>query len=173
MTPCDLNQAIADTLVVAHHEYRGSAEIETAFGELPLVSCHAASLSQVLLNVLMNALHAIAENGRDGRGRIVIRTHLDRTRVVISIEDNGAGIPEAIRHRVFDPFFTTKEVGKGSGQGLAVCRSVVVDQHGGELDFETSAGRGTTFFIRLPVRMHGGEASRDGTGQRSARPAEV
>jgi len=80
-----------------------------------------------------------------------VRTRLDGNEVEISISDTGAGIPEAARGKIFDPFFTTKEVGKGTGQGLAIARSVIVGKHGGTLRFETECGKGTTFFIRLPV----------------------
>lgn len=79
--------------------------------------------------------------------------------VRIDIADTGAGIPEAIRDRVFEPFFTTKKVGKGTGQGLAIARSVVVTKHGGSLDFETEMGRGTTFTVRLPIDGQGEEAA--------------
>jgi len=105
------------------------------------------------LNLIVNAAHAIEEKvGRGGeKGRIVVRTRRDGDRAVIEVEDSGCGIPDGIRHRIFDPFFTTKEVGRGTGQGLALAHTIVVKQHGGELAFETEEGRGTTFSIRLPI----------------------
>src|SRR6185436_11045891 len=89
--------------------------------------------------------------GTGAKGKITVRTRCEGEHVVITISDTGGGIPEGIRERIFDPFFTTKEVGKGTGQGLAIARSVVLDKHGGELTFETEMGKGTSFFIRLPV----------------------
>jgi two-component system NtrC family sensor kinase len=83
---------------------------------------------------------------------------LEREHIVVTISDSGSGIPEAIRHRVYDPFFTTKEVGKGTGQGLALARSVVVEKHGGTIGFETDVGRGTSFFIRLPLPQESDQA---------------
>jgi signal transduction histidine kinase len=84
-------------------------------------------------------------------GKISVRTRHDDTAVEISIADTGTGIPEAAREKIFDPFFTTKGVGKGTGQGLAIAHSVIVNKHGGTLHFDTECGRGTTFFIRLPI----------------------
>jgi two-component system, NtrC family, sensor kinase len=86
-----------------------------------------------------------------GRGRIQVRTFRDGQHVVIAVQDTGGGIPEDVRARMFDPFFTTKEVGKGTGQGLAIVRSVIVDSHGGEITFDTRMGQGTTFYLRLPI----------------------
>jgi len=91
----------------------------------------------------------VAKDG-SGRGTIKVQTRNCPAWVEIRIQDTGGGIPETVQARIFDPFFTTKEIGKGSGQGLAIARSVVVDKHGGSIDFETEAGTGTTFVIRLP-----------------------
>jgi NO-binding membrane sensor protein with MHYT domain/nitrogen-specific signal transduction histidine kinase len=149
----DLNQAIRSTLVVAHNEYKFIAELHTDLGDLPLVPCFLGEINQVVLNLLVNASHAISDVVKDSRkfGKIEVRTRLDGNEVEISISDTGAGIPEAARGKIFDPFFTTKEVGKGTGQGLAIARSVIVGKHGGTLRFETECGKGTTVFIRLPV----------------------
>ncbi len=153
MSEVDLNRAIGSTLVVARSEYRDVADMETDLGEIPRVICHGGQINQVVLNLVVNAAHAIGDaNKASGtRGRIVVRTRVEGGHVVTSIEDTGGGIPEAIRARIFDPFFTTKEVGRGTGQGLSVSRNVVVKGHGGELDFTTVLGKGTTFFVRLPV----------------------
>jgi len=149
----DLNKAIESTLIVARNEVKYVADVETEFGALPPVVCHLGDLNQVFLNLLVNAAHAIAEAnaGTDQRGRIVVHTCCEGDFVVVSIADTGTGIPEAVRGKVFDPFFTTKEVGKGTGQGLALARNIVVDKHGGTLTFETRMGKGTTFYVRLPV----------------------
>jgi len=149
----DLNQAIRSTLVVARNEYKYVAEIHTQFGDLPAVPCYLGEINQVILNLLVNASHAIHDVVSDtgSLGKITVRTRLDGDAVEISIGDTGTGIPETARDKIFDPFFTTKEVGKGTGQGLAIARSVVVNKHGGTLRFETESGKGTTFFIRLPL----------------------
>jgi two-component system NtrC family sensor kinase len=149
----DLNQAIRSTLMVARNEYKYVAEIDTQWGELPPVPCFLGELNQVILNLLVNAAHAIADVVKDsGRlGKITVRTRRDGATVEIAIGDTGSGIPDSERDKIFDPFFTTKEIGQGTGQGLAIARSVIVNKHGGTLSFETACGRGTTFFIRLPL----------------------
>jgi PAS domain S-box-containing protein len=150
----DLNRALVSTLAIARNEYKYVADVETEFGELPPVECHLGELNQVFLNLLINAAHAISDVvGQSGnRGRIRVRTAIERNGMVrVEIGDTGCGIPPAIRDRVFDPFFTTKEVGHGSGQGLAIARSIVVDKHQGSLTFESEVGTGTTFTILLPV----------------------
>jgi two-component system NtrC family sensor kinase len=152
-TLADLNQAIKSTLVIAHNEYKYVAEVETDFGELPPVPCYLGEINQVVLNLLVNAAHAISGVVKDSgaMGKLTVRTRFDANEVEIAIGDSGTGIPEAAREKVFDPFFTTKEVGKGTGQGLAIAHSVIVKKHGGTLRFQTECGKGTTFFIRLPV----------------------
>jgi signal transduction histidine kinase len=152
-TLADLNQAIRSTLIMAHNEYKYVAEIDTQFGDLPPVPCYLGEINQVVLNLLVNAAHAISDVVKDtgSLGKITVRTRVDANDVEISIGDTGAGIPEAVRKRIFDPFFTTKEVGRGTGQGLAIARSVIVKKHGGTLQFESEVGIGTTFYIRLPI----------------------
>jgi signal transduction histidine kinase len=154
-TLADLNQAIRSTLVIAHNEYKYVAEIDTQFGELPLVPCYLGEINQVVLNLIINAAHAISDVIKDtgSLGKLTISTRFDADAdaVEVVIADSGSGIPESARNRIFDPFFTTKEVGKGTGQGLAIAHSVIVKKHGGTLRFETECGKGTAFFIRLPV----------------------
>jgi PAS domain S-box-containing protein len=152
-TAADLNKALESTLVVARNELKFVAEVETHYGELPLVMCHLGDLNQVFLNLLVNAAHAIGDavKGTGEKGRIGVRTKQEEEWVEIAISDTGTGVPERIRERIFDPFFTTKEVGKGSGQGLALARAIVMEKHGGTLTFETEMGKGTTFYVRLPV----------------------
>ena len=153
MTSVDLNQAIQSTLVIARNEYKYVADVETDYGDIPRVTCYAGDINQVILNIVVNAAHAIGEvvSGTEARGRITVQTRRDGDSVVVSIRDTGRGIPEAIRGQIFDPFFTTKDVGKGTGQGLAIARSVVSERHGGELTFESETGQGAAFFIRLPI----------------------
>jgi len=153
MGPVDLNKQISDTLVVAHNEYKYVATLETHLGDLPSVICNGGDLNQVILNLIVNAAHAIESRflGASKRGTIQVQTRREGADVVIAIKDNGSGIPENIRDRIFDPFFTTKVVGKGTGQGLAIARSIVVDRHGGSLTFDSEVGIGTTFLVRLPI----------------------
>jgi len=159
MAAADINQAIVSTLVIASNEYKYVADVETDFGEIPLVNCYAGEVNQVVLNLIVNAAHAIGDvvKATGGKGKIRVTTRELDGVVEIAIGDTGNGIPVEVRSRIFDPFFTTKEVGKGTGQGLAIARNVVVDKHGGTLHFETEIGLGTTFFIRLPI--HGPTAS--------------
>jgi signal transduction histidine kinase len=162
MAPVDLNRAIESTLVIARNEYKYVADVESRFATLPPVRCHAGDINQAVLNIVVNAAHAIADvvAGTPARGRITVTTALDGDdTVVVTIADTGGGIPEAIRDRVFDPFFTTKEVGRGTGQGLAIARAIVVDRHRGELTLDSEVGRGTTCFIRLPLHGAAGTAA--------------
>jgi two-component system, NtrC family, sensor kinase len=157
MSQVDINRAIRSTLVVARNEYKLVAEAETELGELPPVPCHGGQVNQVLLNLIVNSAHAIADKvGKSGeRGRIIVRTRVEDEHAVIEIQDTGGGISEDIRTRIFDPFFSTKEVGRGSGQGLSVARNVIVKGHGGSLDFTSEMGIGTTFVVRLPLEIKG------------------
>ncbi len=149
----DLNRALTNALVVARNEYKYVADAETDFGDLPPVVCNIAELNQVFLNLLINAAHAIGEVTREtpGKGKIVVKTRLAGDRATIYISDTGCGIPAAIRARIFDPFFTTKAVGRGTGQGLAIARSIVVERHAGSITFEPNEPQGTTFVVSIPV----------------------
>ncbi len=149
----DLNEAISSTLTIARNEYKYVAELETDFAELPPVWCYPGELNQVVLNLVTNAGHAIADAvaGTEQHGRITVTTRCDGDQAVIAIADTGTGIPPAIRSRIFEPFFTTKAPGKGTGQGLCHARSVIVDKHHGSLTFDTEVGAGTTFTIRIPI----------------------
>jgi PAS domain S-box-containing protein len=153
-TPLDLNHAIESTITVSRNEWKYVAEMETDFDpSLPLIACHPGEFNQVILNLIVNAAHAIADvvgNENSTRGRIKVQTRNGEEWAEIRIQDTGSGIPDKVRARIFDPFFTTKEIGRGTGQGLAIARSVVVDKHGGTIHFETTEGVGTTFIIRLP-----------------------
>jgi len=152
-TATDLNKAVESTLTVARNEWKYVAEAITELDEsLPPVVCYPGDINQVILNLLVNAAHAIKEKVKDGeKGKITVCTRRRDEFAEISVTDSGTGIPEAIGTRVFDPFFTTKEVGKGTGQGLSLAHTVVVKKHGGKIWFETEIGVGTTFFIDLPI----------------------
>jgi signal transduction histidine kinase len=152
--PVDLTRAIENTVTVARNEWKYVAEVVTEFDpDLPHVKCYAAELNQVVLNLIVNAAHAVGEAvGKSGRrGMITIRTLRDDGWAEIRVHDTGLGIPEKIRFKIFKPFFTTKPAGKGTGQGLAIARRVVVEKHGGTIDFTSEEGRGTTFVVRLPI----------------------
>jgi PAS domain S-box-containing protein len=150
----DLNSAIDNTITVARNEWKYVAEMETDYDpSLPLVPCLAGDFSQVILNLIVNAAHAIADVAKNGaRGRITIRTRSRAPWAEVQVQDTGGGVPEAVRERIFEPFFTTKDVGRGTGQGLAIAHTVVVDKHGGTISYETEMGRGTTFTIRIPLQ---------------------
>lgn len=149
----DVNAGLLSTLTVARNELKYVADVKVELGELPLISCLPNELNQVFLNLLVNAAHAIADRPpeRRDRGQIGVGTSLVGDFVVVAISDNGCGIDDSIRDRIYDPFFTTKAVGRGSGQGLSIARSIVVEQHHGALSFKSEVGVGTTFYIRLPV----------------------
>ena len=150
----DINRGLLATIEIARNEYKHVADVKTELGELPLVWCHIGELNQAFLNIIVNAAHAIGDVVAAGgeRGSIAVRTWCDGDDVKIRITDTGGGIPETVREHIFDPFFTTKEVGKGTGQGLAIVRAVVVDKHGGAIDLATDVGKGTTFTLTVPVR---------------------
>ncbi len=165
--PADLNKALSDALIVANNELKYVANVVTDFVELPPVWCNLGDLNQVFLNLLVNAAHAISDvvKKSGGKGEIRVKTRCDNNEVIVSVSDSGCGIPPAIQPRVFDPFFTTKEVGKGTGQGLAIARNIVVERHGGRIAFEPNLPQGTTFLVWLPI---GGTP---GASTNSAQPA--
>jgi PAS domain S-box-containing protein len=161
MSQVDLNRAINSTLVVARSEYRYVADVDMQLDPaLPPVTCHGGQINQVVLNLVVNAAHAIGDRvkGTHDKGLITVRTFQEGGFAVIMIGDTGGGIPEAIRKRIFEPFFTTKEVGKGTGQGLSIAHNVV-KSHGGSLDFQSEMGKGTNFFIRLPIAAQDTESA--------------
>jgi PAS domain S-box-containing protein len=150
--PADLNHALTTTLTVARGEYKHAARVVTTFGELPPVVCNVGELNQVFLNLIVNAAHAIADAGKDAAtGLIELATQARDGWVCIEIGDNGCGIAADALDRIFDPFFTTKEVGRGTGQGLAIARSIVVDKHGGRIEVASTPGTGTRFTVLLPA----------------------
>jgi signal transduction histidine kinase len=152
--PLDINRAVETTVTVSRNEWKYVADMETDLADnLPHVPALAGEINQVLLNLIVNAAHAIrdAADGSDHKGVIRITTGYDGTSVELRIADTGVGIPEEIQEHVFTPFFTTRDVGNGTGQGLAIARSVIVDKHDGTLEFESVPGAGSTFIVRLPL----------------------
>jgi PAS domain S-box-containing protein len=153
----NINQAIETTITVARHVWKYCADVDTALDSaLPLVPCLVGEFNQVMLNLIVNSAHAIGsvvEQSGKGKGTITISTRRDGEWARIAVADTGAGIPVEFQSRVFEPFFTTKEVGKGTGQGLALAHNVIVNRHQGQLWFESEVGHGTTFFVRLPLEV--------------------
>jgi signal transduction histidine kinase len=154
MIATDINKAIESTITVASNEWKYIADMVTNYDpSLPGVTCFAGEFNQVILNMIVNASHAIAnvvgETG--GKGTINITTRLKGEFAEICISDTGSGMPADVQRKIFDPFFTTKEVGKGTGQGLAISHSIIVDKHKGTIDVESTPGKGTTFMICLPL----------------------
>jgi signal transduction histidine kinase len=156
MAPTDLNRLIESTITVSRNKWKDAAELRVALDPaLPAVPCVAGQMCQVFLNLIVNAADAIADavNGSRGpKGIIRITSKREGEFVDVRVSDSGTGIPEAIQPKIFDPFFTTKEIGRGSGQGLAIAYAIVVQKHHGHIDFETVLGAGTTFIVRLPIK---------------------
>ena len=151
--PSDLNQALLDSVSVSRNQWKNNAVVETELDpDLPLVPCLLGEVNQVLLNLIINATHAVIDfKGKGKIGQIILRTKQLDNEVQIEVEDDGGGIPKDIQERIFEPFFTTKGLGQGTGQGLALAHSVIVKKHGGRLTFDTQEGVGTTFFLLLPI----------------------
>ncbi|NOX33688.1 MAG: PAS domain S-box protein [Deltaproteobacteria bacterium] len=152
----DIHKAIENTVTVAKNEWKYVADLILDFDDsLPMVSCNPGEINQVLLNMIINASHAIADvldDRPEGKGKIIIGTKNKKNKIEISIRDTGAGIRKEARNKIFDPFFTTKKVGKGTGQGLAISYSIIVDKHKGKIFFHTEPGKGTIFTIILPKK---------------------
>jgi len=157
ISPANLNRAIESTVTVASNEWKYVAEMKLNLDEsLPLVPCMISEFNQVILNLIVNAAHTIGDVVRDQHGKkgtIEITTRMVNGHAEVRIRDTGTGIPESAREKLFEPFFTTKEVGKGTGQGLFIAHSVIVEKHGGTIHFETEMGVGTTFVIRMPLAV--------------------
>lgn len=152
----DVNRALERAIVMARGELRHVSRVETNLAPLPPLRCHIGSLSQVFLNLLINAAHAIEERSTKGgipmaKHKVTVASRVDGDEIVVSISDTGCGIPSSIRERIYEPFFTTKPMGKGSGQGLPLVRNVIVGKHGGRIELDTEVNVGTTFTLRLPL----------------------
>jgi signal transduction histidine kinase/CheY-like chemotaxis protein len=152
--PVDINNAIENTITIARNEWKYYSEVVTNFDtELPYVPCYPGDFNQVILNLLVNAAQAIESKMKDTgkKGEINISTQYLGKIARVVIKDNGGGIAEEIRHKVFDPFFTTKDIGKGTGQGLAIAHQVIVKKHSGRIYFEVEKGVGTSFIVEIPI----------------------
>jgi PAS domain S-box-containing protein len=153
--PADLNKAIESTVMVARNEWKYVADLQTDLAaDLPFVPCFIAEFNQCILNLIVNAAHAIGDAIKQqpgSKGLITITTKLDGEFAEIRVADTGTGIPEIHRPHIFEPFFTTKDVGRGTGQGLALVYNSIVKKHGGTTSFDTETGKGTTFILRLPL----------------------
>ncbi|MDJ0959656.1 MAG: ATP-binding protein [Acidimicrobiia bacterium] len=153
--PIDINRNIKTTVAVARNEWKYVADVNLELDpNVPQIPALAGPLNQSLLIIVVNAAQALEEHldlGAGEKGTISISTTVEGEDAVVRIADDGPGIPEHVVGRIFDPFFTTKEVGKGSGQGLSIALSAIVDKHQGKLEVETAEGQGTTFVIRLPL----------------------
>ncbi len=157
----DIREIIDTAITVARNEWKYVADIDTRFDDnLPDVPCLRDMIGQVILNLVVNAAHAITDTLQEGvrnKGRIEVAATRAGDCVEIRVRDDGGGIPAGIRDRIFDPFFTTKPVGKGTGQGLAIVYSTIVDKHQGEVLCESEEGVGTCFILRFPIQAPGGE----------------
>ena len=151
----DINKMIESTITISRNEWKYVSEMEMDFDQsLPMIPCFPSEFNQVILNLITNAAHAIGtivNDGLQGKGTITVATRKEGDFAVITVSDTGTGIPDSIKNKVFDHFFTTKEVGKGTGQGLSISRSIIVEKHGGTIFLESEEGKGTTFIIRLPL----------------------
>ncbi|MDD4205405.1 MAG: ATP-binding protein [Candidatus Delongbacteria bacterium] len=151
----DINKTFENAEIITRNEWKYHAEVINEFDpELPFCECFEAELNQVFMNLIVNAAHATKDAVDQKfieKGIITIKTSHNEGKILISISDNGTGIPDKIKDKIYDPFFTTKEVGKGTGQGLAIAHKAVVDRHGGKIWFETEQNKGTTFYIEVQV----------------------
>jgi signal transduction histidine kinase len=145
----NLNECIDTTINIAWNELKYNCEIKKEYNELPEILCNSGKINQVILNMLINASHAI-----DGKGIITIRTRHDQENVILEIEDTGRGISEEDQKRLFDPFFTTKPTGVGTGLGLSISHGII-NEHDGSIEVESTIGAGTLFRIILPVNNEG------------------
>jgi len=141
----DLNELIESTLTIVWNEVKYVATLNREFGEIPPIRCYPSQLNQVIMNLLVNAAHAMKSEGT-----ITVRTWQDGNRVCLAVSDTGCGMTEEIRSRIFEPFFTTKEAGRGTGLGLAIS-SDIIGKHNGTIDVASEVGKGTTFTVRLPL----------------------
>ncbi|MEO5374874.1 MAG: response regulator [Alphaproteobacteria bacterium] len=147
----DINRAIRNTATLSRNQWKECAEMVLDLEEgIPPVTCRVSEINQVLLNLIVNAAQAIDASGH-GRGKIEIATRRKGDFVEIRVTDSGSGVPDDIRDRIFEPFFTTKDIGKGTGQGLAICQDIITKRHGGQIFVEGETGHGAIFVIRLPI----------------------
>lgn len=161
--PADLNQAVLDTVAITTNEWKNFVVLETELDpDLPEVECQIGEINQVIMNLIVNASHAVRDFKKGEMGNVTIRTRpVGDDQVEIEVEDDGGGMTEEVSSKIFEPFFTTKDVGVGSGQGLAISHSVIATKHSGQLTFETEFGKGTIFRIRLPRKAKAEKSQED------------
>jgi len=147
----DINESIEDTLIIASNETKFVTEVRTVLGKVPLITANVDRINQVILNLIINATHAIKDKGENYFGNLLIETYVEKPYVVLKITDDGIGIPEENMSHIFNPFFTTKPQGVGTGLGLHIVYDIVITQHSGKIDVESKVGEGTTFTIKLPI----------------------
>jgi signal transduction histidine kinase len=149
----DVSAIINTAVTVTRNAHKTVANVQLDLGAVPNVLAYKNELCQVFINLIVNAAHAIESAQKTDRraGVITIRTSVGPDALRIDVADNGCGIPDAVMDKIFDPFFTTKEVGKGTGQGLALARTTIVEKHGGQLTVQSAVGQGTTFTVTLPL----------------------
>jgi signal transduction histidine kinase len=144
----NLNDGIDSTLNVVNNEVKYKADLVKDYGAIPEVQCIVSEINQVVMNLVVNAAHAMGPE----RGKITVRTRAEGDKVWIEVADTGSGIPKDVLPRIFDPFFTTKSVGKGTGLGLSLSYGIIQEHHG-TIDVQTQFGKGTTFRVTLPLRQ--------------------
>ncbi len=149
MQSANVNECLDSTLVIANHILKRHMTVEKHYGQVPNILCAPSQLNQVFLNIITNAAHATEDRGR---GTLTLKTSVQKDQVVVQISDDGPGIPKEIINKIFDPFFTTKPVGKGTGMGLSISKKIIEEGHNGRIDVKTEKGKGTDFFIYLPMK---------------------
>lgn len=157
----DLNEGIQSTLIVSKNEYKYCADIVTNLGDIPHIRANASKINQVLLNMIVNASHAIKARNEAEKGLIIVTTYKENEYVICEIEDSGIGIPKETYERIFEPFYTTKPVGIGTGLGLSISYDIITKQHMGTINLESEIGKGTKFTIKLPIGEISGESDID------------
>lgn len=167
MKPVDLHGGIDSTLLILQHRLKGlngwpEINVIHEFSNIPLVDCYPSQLNQVFMNIIANAIDAIEERyqkfsvaaAEANPGRIAIATQvIGENMIAVEISDNGTGMPQTTIDRIFNPFYTTKEVGKGTGLGMSISHSIVVQKHKGKIECFSEIGQGTTFRISIPISL--------------------
>lgn len=151
-TEYDLNQGIQSTIQIAHNSIKYNAQVKLELAEIPIIRARGNEINQVVLNLLINAAHAIKASNK--QGVIRIRTYQDEGSVVLEIEDDGTGISNINLMKIFDPFYTTKPIGEGTGLGLSIAYDMIVNKHKGEIDVKSELGKGTIFIIKIPINSN-------------------
>jgi len=158
MKNVNIHEGIDSTLMILEHRLkvqanRAAIQVIKEYGELPQVECYAGLLNQVFMNIIANAIDVLQEP-LPNPGMIRIRTEIEGDCVAIGISDNGTGMTDQVKQRIFDPFYTTKAIGSGTGMGLAISHSIIVEKHQGEIKCLSVVGKGTEFMIRIPIVSH-------------------